>query len=108
MKKDFSSSEEKADMALESLDGIAHAEIPEGLEDKMLARFDSEFSVRKKTPKWFWVAAIVLLMINITAVYKYSFSTDSPKPNPAFSDMNSSVQQNEIGNYYFNGGSSWF
>ena len=93
------SSEEKANLALESLDGIQSIEIPNGLEEKMLARFENE-SVKSKTPKWFWAAAVLLLAINVGAVCKYSFSNNSSEQN---STSSNTMPQKEIGTYYFGG-----
>lgn len=63
--------EENADLALASLDGLQRADVPPGLEEKLMARFDAEFSVRA-APKWFWAAAAVLLAVNIFAALKFT------------------------------------
>ena len=83
--------EENADLALASLDGLQRADVPPGLEEKLLARFDREFSV-KAAPMatgWFWAAATVLLAVNIFAVVKYTSA----------SKETAGIQ--EVASYYF-------
>jgi hypothetical protein len=104
MKNNNLSPEEKANLALESLDGIHSVEIPNGLEERMLARFDSEFSAKSKTPKWFWAAAVLLLAINIGVVFNYSRSTNSTET----SSTKSTTGITSFVSEYFQGGKDFY
>lgn len=85
--------EEKAEQALGSFDGIVLPDLPAGFEERMFARMDEEF-FKVKVPKWFWAAAAVLLLINVSIAWKFSGSTEPT--------------QNSIASYYFRGGTDWY
>jgi hypothetical protein len=101
MKNPSASPEERADQALESFDGLQRVGVPDGLEEKMFARFELEFPQVSKTPKWFWAAALLLLAINIVAIMNYSGIN---KKETASS--NSGIHS--IASYYFQGGTDWY
>src|SRR3954468_191945 len=103
MKNQNGSPEEKADFTLESLEGMQQVEIPGGLEEKMFARFDREFSAVAKTPKWFWAAAVLLLAINLVAVAHYSGTTKKE-----ISAARSTTGIDDVASYYFQGGTDWY
>src|SRR5574337_79185 len=95
------SAEEKADKTLESLEGISRAEFPSGLEEKMFARFDAELRRNNKTVgKWFWVAASVLLLVNVAAGWRYVHGSNTGEVTTTTSTQN--------GESLFSGGSSWY
>ncbi len=100
MKNHPLSPEEKADHALESLEGINFSELPFGFDERMFARFDSEFS-KSKTPKWFWAAASVILIVNLFVAFNSSNSTTTT----AKTETNSI---NTVSSFYFQGGSDWY
>jgi hypothetical protein len=87
--------EEKAEHALTSLDGILLQDPPAGFRDKMFARMDREF-FNQKVPKWFWAAAAVLLLVNISIAWKFSGSSTEATP------------KNTLASYYFRGGTDWY
>ena len=93
--KNKPSPEEKAGHALESLDGILAGNLPAGFEERMLARMDEEF-FKVKVPKWFWMAAAVLLLVNISVAWKFSASAKETQ------------MHNSIASYYFRGGTDWY
>ncbi|CAN5186277.1 hypothetical protein BH09BAC5_BH09BAC5_26820 [soil metagenome] len=96
--------EQKADLALESLERIQQSELPEGFDEKMFARFDSEFT-KAKTPKWFWIAASVILMVNLFAAYNSTVSA-SASTSDVKTDNSNSI--NNVSTYYFQGGTDWY
>jgi hypothetical protein len=95
MERNHLSPEEKAEQALQNFEGIKQAELPADFEAKMFARFDAEFAP-VKTPKWFWAAAAVLLVVNLTAAFTVS--------------NNQSEKQtvNSVTSFYFKGGTDWY
>lgn len=108
MKQHPLTTEEKADQALESLEGIQAVEPSAEFDAKMFARFDCEFSEKAKTPKWFWVAALAIFSINMIAVYNYSFSADTTTETSTTTSSSETKTSNAIVSYYFQGGTDWY
>jgi hypothetical protein len=99
MKEHPLSPEEKAERILENFGRIKSVEPSSDFDSRMAARFDSEFSVRVKTPKWFWAAAAAILIINAAVAYNYSGSTSKSAETKT---------SNTIASYYFQGGTDWY
>ena|ERR1041385_6442577 len=95
--------EEKANLAMESLEGMHSVEVPDGMEERMLARFENEFAAKSKTPKWFWAAAVLLLAINITAAISYSKSSGVSAETPSTEIKTSTGINSFAGEFFQNG-----
>lgn len=87
--------EEETSRTLSSLDGLNAAPVPSGYEERFFDRLDRELEPLVHTPKWFWVAATVLLLLNAAIGWNYAL-----KP--------AAEAQAATENYFFPGGTSWF
>jgi hypothetical protein len=95
------SPEEEAALTLKSLDAVEPAGVPEGLEEKLFARFELEIAELKKTatPKWFWMAASALLFFNTICALNY-LRYDAADETESASSAGSET--------LFHGGTSWY
>jgi hypothetical protein len=103
MKNSSMTPEEKADYIIENFGGMQAVDPSADFDSKVFARFDSEFSARSKTPKWFWVAALAILSINVIAAYNYTGKTTTTS-----STSSETKTTNTISSYYFQGGTDWY
>lgn len=112
MKTNSFSPEEEAELTLLSLDKMEPAAVPSGFDERFFARLDaalnpfisaslkvknvSEIVFVAKTPRWFWAAAVALLLVNGIIAFNYLQSA---------APVSGLASENQL---YFQGGVAWF
>ncbi|HTL83085.1 MAG TPA: hypothetical protein VL651_15335 [Bacteroidia bacterium] len=96
-------------LTMESLDNIGKAELPANLENDFLRRLDRIQKEDRSRLRWFWAAAVVILLVNGSVALNYLFRNDNSSSSVSTAQTNSSSSPKEsFTNYYYGNSSSWY
>ena len=107
MSKHSFSPDEEAEKTMSALDGILRAGPDAAAEERLMKHFDDMQRRSSLQVKWFRAAAVFLFLVNVAVAVVYLRNGNAPGENAA-AKPNDTYSLKQVGQYFFQGGSSWY